>query len=358
MKKSHVLLGVGLLIAVALMLWRPVDTKSPAASNSDSDQQGKGQVVYGATIPGAAFDYNFSGTIPREYKVEAVGASEAINIYDPHASGSTNLEKSQIFIKKFSARDFQTLTTVNILDRKEGTLGDRPTVRYAIEKKPQVPDFPNQPTWRNYLHTVTDIRVSATSPSLFYVVAKNPLLPENAYQTFLSSLRFNLAPEDIAWISPIDEFKQRITKKPFGILIDPKTSPVQPEKFSGYHTAVDVEYGEVEAAVSVRAIGNGRVAVSRTADGYGGVLVIQHPYIPNFYTLYGHIDPTSLPKSGTVVTAGEIIAKLAPGFSPGSGGERKHLHFGVIRKAQPDIAGYVSSQDRLSGWMDPLALFD
>lgn len=314
--------------------------------------------MFGATIPGADDVYNFSAEMPKGWEVEAIAGSEAINFYNPADTGNTNLDKSQIFIRTFRANDFLTLSTVNILKREESTINDRAAVRYEIEKKVGISNFPNQPAWRNDLHIVTDIRVSVTSPSLFYVVAKNPSVSEDEYQTFLSSMRFDLAPEDITWLSPIDEFKQRITKKPFGILIDPATSPVQPEKFSGYHTAVDVEYGDVEAAVVVRAIGNGKVVVSRTADGYGGVFVVQHPYISNFYTLYGHVDPASLPRNGTVVTAGQILGRLAPEFSAGSGGERKHLHFGVVRKAQVDIAGYVSAQPALAGWMDPLELFN
>lgn len=356
MKRNYLLIGLGLVVALGLMFWRPADNPQPLTSNK-TETKGS-QIVYGATISGAALEYNFAAEMPKGWKVEAVSGSEAINFYDPSDLGNSNLEKSQIFIRTFRASEFLTLTTVNVLKRNESTINDRAAVRYEIEKKDGVPSFPNQPEWRNDLHIVTDIRVSSTAPSLFYVVAKNPSLSETAYQAFLSSLKFNLAPEDIAWLSPIGELKQRITKKPFGILIDPATSPVQPEKFSGYHTAVDVEYGDVEAAVVVRAIANGKVVISRTAQGYGGVFVVQHPYISNFYTLYGHIDPASLPPSGTVVTAGQEIAKLAPGYSPGSGGERKHLHFGVLRTAQLDIAGYVENKSALAGWLDPLQLFN
>ena len=49
----------------------------------------------------------------------------------------------------------------------------------------------------------------------------------------------------------------RITKKPFGIFITTQNSPVQPERFSGYHTGVDVEYKDAEGRIvgdSVRII--------------------------------------------------------------------------------------------------------
>lgn len=77
-------------------------------------------------------------------------------------------------------------------------------------------------------------------------------------------------------IPPVTQFKDRITKKPFGILIDPQTLPVQPVRFSGYHTGVDFEYDDVSSEVPVVAIADGTVVRSTTASGYGGVLVVRH----------------------------------------------------------------------------------
>ncbi|KKQ38871.1 MAG: Exopolysaccharide biosynthesis protein, sugar transferase domain protein [Candidatus Moranbacteria bacterium GW2011_GWC2_37_73] len=42
-------------------------------------------------------------------------------------------------------------------------------------------------------------------------------------------------------IDPLDNALSRITKKPFGIYVNPKNSPVNPERFTGYHSAVDLE---------------------------------------------------------------------------------------------------------------------
>src|SRR5947209_4518700 len=50
---------------------------------------------------------------------------------------------------------------------------------------------------------------------------------------------------------PVVGFLSRVTKKPFGIYVNPANSPVQPERFSGYHTGADAEYGEVSADVPV-----------------------------------------------------------------------------------------------------------
>src|ERR1035437_4133992 len=78
------------------------------------------------------------------------------------------------------------------------------------------------------------------------------------------------------YVFPIDNFVQRITKKPFGIYITPQNSPIQPEKFTGYHTGADVEYGDIAGEVKVYAIANGKVIYSGWVSGYGGFLAIQH----------------------------------------------------------------------------------
>src|SRR5579863_6635904 len=40
---------------------------------------------------------------------------------------------------------------------------------------------------------------------------------------------------------PISGGLSRVTKKPFGIYVTPQNSPVQPEKFTGFHTGIDFE---------------------------------------------------------------------------------------------------------------------
>lgn len=94
---------------------------------------------------------------------------------------------------------------------------------------------------------------------------------------------------------PIAEFETRIIKKPFGIYITPQNSPVQPEKFQGYHTGSDIEYEDVDSEVEVFSIANGKVALSRWVSGYGGVIIISHNIEgENILSLYGHLDPNSL----------------------------------------------------------------
>jgi hypothetical protein len=81
-----------------------------------------------------------------------------------------------------------TLSTVNILESDEIIVNGRPAIRYVIEKKADITNFPNQPSFRNKKHSLTDIRVSDGSPSMFYVIAKNPELDDEIYMHLLETL--------------------------------------------------------------------------------------------------------------------------------------------------------------------------
>jgi hypothetical protein len=133
--------------------------------------------------------FDFEASIPSHWQAEYIAPIEALNIYDPSTRGDTNLEKSVIFLRHFSGSSFLTLSTVTIHERNMTTVAERPAVQYVIEKKPNFANFPNQPTWRNIRHTVTDVRITNTNPSLFYVIAERP---GNAatYQQFLNTLKF------------------------------------------------------------------------------------------------------------------------------------------------------------------------
>lgn len=154
---------------------------------------------------------------------------------------------------------------------------------------------------------------------------------------------------------PIADFTNRITKKPFGIYITPATSPVQPERFTGYHTGTDIEYQDVGGDVPVYAISDGTIVLSKTASGYGGVFLLE--IAGNHTILYGHIRPSSLPKVGTQVKKGDQLAVLGTGYSSEADGERRHLHFAVLSTNRLDIKGYVQNKSQLSGWIDPVSLY-
>ncbi|MFH1171280.1 MAG: M23 family metallopeptidase [bacterium] len=160
-------------------------------------------------------------------------------------------------------------------------------------------------------------------------------------------------------VVPTQDFFSRVTKKPFGISITPATSPVQPERFSGYHTGADAETTVPEQSVDVPvySIADGTVIAVEHVNGYGGLLAIQY-FVQgeDLIAIYGHIRLSSATvKSGDAVTAGEQIAVLGTGFSTETDGEREHLHFGLISGTKLDVRGYVQNTSELSLWLDPVA---
>lgn len=162
-----------------------------------------------------------------------------------------------------------------------------------------------------------------------------------------------------AFIAPIADFKARITKKFFGTYVTPKSSPVQPERFTGYHTGVDVEYQDITTQVPVVAIADGTVRRANYTSGYGGLVVVEHAVNgKHLFSLYGHLRTSSLPKVGIAVKQGDQIGVLGTGYSPETDGERRHLHFAIVTTTSFDVRGYVSSTQTLNSiWMNPLALY-
>ena len=157
---------------------------------------------------------------------------------------------------------------------------------------------------------------------------------------------------------PVKDFKVRVTKKPFGIFITPQNSPVQPEKFTGYHTGADAEYEDVTADVPVYAIADGTITYSQWTSGYGGVFILKIDIDGSPHSvLYGHIGPSTLPDVGKNYKKDEQIAVLGTGYSTETDGERRHLHLGILSDDRIDVKGYVSSQSALPGWLDPLSFY-
>lgn len=157
---------------------------------------------------------------------------------------------------------------------------------------------------------------------------------------------------------PISQFKARVTKKPFGIYITPQNSPVQSERFTGYHTGADAEYQDVVSDVPVYALADGTIVLARTASGYGGVLMIEFSLNGVRHTaLYGHLRPSSLPQVGQSFKKGDQMAVIGTGYSTETDGERRHLHFAILSDNGTDLKGYVQNKSELSGWIDPLSLY-
>lgn len=159
---------------------------------------------------------------------------------------------------------------------------------------------------------------------------------------------------------PIDSAKSRVTKKPFGLYVTPKNSPVQPEKFAGFHTGVDFETtpDEQETNVPIKAICTGPLMVKRTATGYGGVVVQSCTLAGSPITvIYGHLTIASVAASvGNTLNAGNTIGVLGKGYSTETDGERKHLHLGIHRGVSVNIVGYVQNKADLTNWINVLEI--
>jgi murein DD-endopeptidase MepM/ murein hydrolase activator NlpD len=166
----------------------------------------------------------------------------------------------------------------------------------------------------------------------------------------------NVSPQLSQIVAPISRYSERITKKPFGIKITPATSPVQPEKFSGYHTGTDFEIfpEELNADVQIFAICDGPLVVKKFATGYGGVAV-QACTINNsdITVVYGHLKLTSIQAQiGDILNKNDKLGLLGNAYSGETDGERKHLHLGIHKGKGINILGYVQSQKELDGWMN------
>jgi len=164
----------------------------------------------------------------------------------------------------------------------------------------------------------------------------------------------------LSFIEPLDNTKNRVTKKPFGIYITPQNSPTQPERFFGYHTGADFETfeNEKDIDVAVRAICDGILLQKRTASGYGGIAVqeCQFEGIP-ITVVYGHLRLSSIGlEIGGRLKKNDFIGYLGQGDTKETDGERKHLHLGIHKGNAVDIKGYVAREKELESWVDPITL--
>ena len=134
--------------------------------------------------------FRFRASIPFDWQVDYIPQINAINIYNPNVTAEDKLEKSQIFIRYFESTKFLTLNTVDFFLKEPAVVMDREAMRYEIQKRPSVPNFSYQPSWRNTRHKLIDIRFSKSSPSIFYVFAYNPELPASDFDKFINSIEF------------------------------------------------------------------------------------------------------------------------------------------------------------------------
>lgn len=126
--------------------------------------------------------------VPAGWDIEYVPSIQSLNLYTLAGEGTAR-ERSQVLIRYFDASSFLTLSTVTIYSTTDLTvgIGDYTARRYDIEKNPGVPDFVDQPSWRNGRHVVTDFR-GADGFTRYYVVAANPALDVKVYESLLASM--------------------------------------------------------------------------------------------------------------------------------------------------------------------------
>ncbi|KKP69229.1 MAG: hypothetical protein UR66_C0001G0111 [Candidatus Moranbacteria bacterium GW2011_GWE1_35_17] len=157
---------------------------------------------------------------------------------------------------------------------------------------------------------------------------------------------------------PLDRASERVTKKPFGIFIAPENSPVQPEKFSGYHTGADFEIFPEEENIDViiEAVCSGKLLMKKYATGYGGMAVQSCDLEGEPITVvYGHLKLDSIKVAlGDDIAIGEALGVLGKAYSVETSGERKHLHLGFHKGSEINILGYVFTKSVLSSWLDPM----
>ena len=199
------------------------------------------------------------------------------------------------------------------------------------------------------------------SYSIYIIIQKTQINDSDNTQTSTTSIPSKSTQEipDSNFAFPIAQFKKRITKKPFGIYITPQSSPVQPERFTGYHTGIDVEYQDITKDVPVYAIADGEIIYSNFVSGYGGVLILKINISGLMHSvLYGHLRPSSLPNIGKTFKKGDQMTVLGTNYSNETDSERKHLHFSILSNDRIDVKGYAQNQSELSGWIDPLTLYE
>jgi len=176
----------------------------------------------------------------------------------------------------------------------------------------------------------------------------------------LSLIPFGVKAEGQNWYFPIQGYEIREQYKTFDQYWDKNSykgkEALFPTQFTGYHVADDLEIkkGEENQNVPIYAVSNGKITLAGAVSGYGG-LVLLNIANDTHTALYGHMKLNSLKvKAGDSVKAGQELGYLGNGFSNETGGERKHLHFGIYYGKGVYYRGYESSEQTVkSKWIDP-----
>ena len=137
-----------------------------------------------------------------------------------------------------------------------------------------------------------------------------------------------------------------------------------PESAREYHAAEDFFR---PAGTPVYAMADGNISFSGPMDGYGWLIIIDHPQA-TLYSLYGHLSPSRWRMESGAVEKGELVAYL--GDSDENGGSEKrplvpHLHLGIRAGQRADYpgmgewrwqAGWINPCPKDLGWLQPSAI--
>ncbi|MFA6296878.1 MAG: M23 family metallopeptidase [Patescibacteria group bacterium] len=200
-----------------------------------------------------------------------------------------------------------------------------------------------------------------TSLAIYFVFFNNK--NEISNQTFQQNLNIinpdtntNSEPQS-QFTYPIQNFKTNQTKKTFDQFITAENSPIQPERFSGYHAGADIEINpdQIDQDVPIYAIEDAQVVYLGYVSGYGGVIILQGNVNNQPVTfLYGHIKLSSVNLSvGDQVSNGQQIGILGDQYSTETDRERKHLHFAIHKGSNIELRGYVNNEAELQNWYNP-----
>jgi murein DD-endopeptidase MepM/ murein hydrolase activator NlpD len=307
-----------------------------------------------ATIVGSESVFDFSMYIPDSWTVSFDRKYDSLSFIDGAATSNNNSDQTLIFVKFYRSGNIYIPPSFKVLSRQDAQVGDQPGIDATVEKKPNYPALPHEPAWRNGKHQFLE---TTGNKAGFYAFARNPMISDSVFHAVMATL--DISPKNLLFY-PIDNFRQGITKKPFAIFVSPTSSPVYPERFTGYHTGVDIESTITASSnsISVYSIADGLVLESGRLAGYGGYAAIQHQIDGvKILAIYGHLNPKNVMKRGVIVKAGQIIDNLGKAYSAETDGERQHLHFGLYIGEGVNLAGYVQNIDDLGLWLDPVKFF-
>lgn len=128
-----------------------------------------------------------------------------------------------------------------------------------------------------------------------------------------------------------------------------------------YHAAED--YG-FPPGTPVYAMADGNVSYSGLMEGYGWLVIIDHPQA-NLYSLYGHLSPSRWSIDTGPVEKGQLIGYLGDEDENGGSSENPlvpHLHFGIRAGQRADYpgngewrwqAGWIKPCPQSVGWLQP-----